>query len=93
MGKFRIEIIPEAKIEIAKHLKSGNQASIKKIAKILEELADHPFTGVGKPEALKHNFSGFWSREINKKDRIVYKVEEEIVTVLVISAMGHYDDK
>lgn len=37
MGKFRVEIIPEAKIEIAKHLKSGNQSSIKKISKILEE--------------------------------------------------------
>jgi toxin YoeB len=93
MGKFRVEIIPEAKIEIAKHLKSGNQASIKKIAKILEELAENPFEGVGKPEELKYKFSGFWSREINKKDRIIYSVEEEIVTVVVISAMGHYSDK
>lgn len=93
MGKFRVEIIQEAKIEIAKHLKSGNQASIKKIAKILEELTENPFEGVGKPEELKYKFSGFWSREINKKDRIVYRVEEEIVTVIVISAMGHYSDK
>ncbi|WP_337967237.1 Txe/YoeB family addiction module toxin [uncultured Flavobacterium sp.] len=93
MGKFRVEIIPEAKIEIAKHLKSGNQSSIKKIAKILEELAENPFEGVGKPESLKHQFSGFWSREINKKDRLIYSVEEEIVTVVVISAMGHYSDK
>lgn len=93
MGKFRVEIIPEARLEIAKHLKSGNQASIKKLAKILEELTEKPFEGVGKPEALKHKFSGFWSREINKKDRIIYSVEEEIVTVVVISAMGHYSDK
>jgi toxin YoeB len=93
MGKFRLEIIPEAKLEIAKHLKSGNQASIKKIAKILEELVENPFEGVGKPEALKYQFSGFWSREINKKDRLIYSVEEEIVTVVVISAMGHYLDK
>ena len=93
MGKFRVEIIPEAQIEIAKHLKLGNQSSIKKIAKILEELTENPFEGVGKPEPLKYQFSGFWSREINKKDRIVYSVEEEIVTVVVISAMGHYSDK
>ncbi len=93
MGKFRVEIIPEAKIEISKHLKSGNQASIKKLGKILEELTEKPFEGIGKPEALKHKFSGFWSREINKKDRIIYSVEEEIVTVVVISAMGHYSDK
>ena len=93
MGKFRIEIIPEAQLDIAKHLKSGDRGSIKKIAKILEELAEHPFEGIGKPEALKYQFSGFWSREINKKDRIIYSVEEEIVTVIVISAMGHYSDK
>jgi toxin YoeB len=93
MGKFWVEIIPEAQIEIAKHLKLGNQSSIKKIAKILEELTENPFEGVGKPEPLKYQFSGFWSREINKKDRIVYSVEEEIVTVVVISAMGHYSDK
>ncbi|TDW47281.1 toxin YoeB [Flavobacterium sp. 270] len=93
MGKFRIEIIPEAQLDIAKHLKSGNQSSIKKIKRILEELTEHPFEGVGKPEALKHNLAGFWSREINKKDRLIYAVEEEIVTVVVISAMGHYSDK
>ena len=93
MGKFRVEIISEAQIEIAKHLKSGNQASIKKIAKILEELTENPFEGVGKPEALKHELSGLWSREINRKDRLLYRVKEEIVTVVVISAMGHYSDK
>lgn len=74
-------------------MKSGNQSSIKKIARILEELAENPFEGVGKPEALKHELSGLWSREINKKDRILYRVKEEIVTVVVISAMGHYSDK
>ena len=85
MGKFRIEVTAEAQMHISKHLKSGNQASIKKIAKILEELTDNPFEGVGKPEALKH--------ELNKKDRLLYRVKEEIVTVVVISAMGHYSDK
>ena len=93
MGKFRVEVTEEAQVDIAKHLKSGNQSSIKKIAKILDELAENPFQGVGKPEALKHELSGFWSREINKKDRLLYRVKEEIVTVVVISAMGHYSDK
>ena len=93
MGKFRVEVTTETQTHISKHLKSGNQASIKKIAKILEELAENPFEGVGKPEALKHELSGLWSREINKKDRLLYRVKEEIVTVVVISAMGHYSDK
>jgi len=74
-------------------LKSGNQSSIKKLSRILEELAENPFEGVGKPEALKHELSGLWSREINRKDRLLYRVKEEIVTVVVISAMGHYSDK
>jgi toxin YoeB len=93
MGKFRIEITELAKRQIAKHLKSGNQASIKKIAIILQELSETPYTGVGKPEALKENLSGFWSRQINTKDRLIYTVNDDLVIVDVISAMGHYSDK
>jgi toxin YoeB len=93
MGKFRLKIEPKASLDIAKHKKSGNQATIKRIAKILVELSETPFEGIGKPEALKHQLSGFWSREINKKDRIIYKIDEDIVTVFVIAAMGHYSEK
>ena len=93
MGKFRLKIEPRASLDIAKHKKSGNQASIKRIAKIFIELSETPFEGIGNPEALKYQLSGFWSREINKKDRLIYKVEEEIVTVFIISEMGHYLDK
>ncbi|MFV8326137.1 Txe/YoeB family addiction module toxin [Flavobacterium sp. ZS1P14] len=60
---------------------------------MLEELGKTPFEGVGKPEPLKHQLAGYWSREINKKDRLIYRVEENIVTVFVVSAMGHYSDK
>jgi toxin YoeB len=93
MGKFRLKIEPKASLDIAKHKKSGNQASIKRIGKIFIELSETPFEGTGNPEALKHELTGFWSREINKKDRIIYRVEADIVTVFVISAMGHYSDK
>lgn len=93
MGKFRLKIEPKASLEIAKHKKSGNQASIKKIAKILVELSETPFEGIGKPEALKHGLTGFWSREINSKDRMIYRVDDDIVTVFIISAMDHYSDK
>lgn len=93
MGKFRLKIEKLAESHLRKHFKSGNKASIKKITQILDELSETPFEGVGKPEALKHGLNGFWSREINSKDRIIYKVQEDIVTVFVISAMGHYSDK
>jgi len=92
MGKFRLKIEKLAESDLKKHFKSGNQASIKKISIILEELTETPYQGVGKPEASKHGLVGFWSREINSKDRIIYKVDENIVTVFVVSALGHYSD-
>ncbi|MEQ1734454.1 MAG: Txe/YoeB family addiction module toxin [Bacteroidia bacterium] len=82
-----------AKLHLSKHLKSGNQASIKRIEKILQELSETPFEGTGNPEPLKYQLTGFWSRKINQKDRLIYKVELDIVTVFVISAVGHYSDK
>lgn len=93
MGKYFVDFEPKAKEEIKAHLKSGNKANIKKLEKILIELAQNPFEGIGNPEPLKYELSGFWSRKINQKDRMIYKVEEDIVTVFVISAMGHYSDK
>ena len=93
MGKFRLEVMEEAQKDISKHLKVGNKSVVKKLSKILLELTVHPYTGEGQPEELKYNLKGLWSRRINKKDRLIYNVKEDIVTVLVISAMGHYLDK
>ena len=93
MGKFRVEITRVAQKDIEKHLKSGNKAITNIISKILVELTENPYVGLGKPEALKYEYSGYWSRRINQKDRLIYKVDEDIVTVFVISAMGHYLDK
>ena len=59
----------------------------------MKELSETPYTGVGKPEALKENLTGFWSRQINQKDRLIYTVNDDLVIVDVISAMGHYSDK
>jgi len=93
MGKFIIEIDIEARHELQKHYKSGDKASIKKIERILLELSETPYSGTGQPEQLKYELADYWSRRINKKDRIVYRVDENIVTVFVVSAMGHYNDK
>lgn len=91
--KFVIIIKPEAIQDIAAHKKSGNKSVLKKIEIILEELRTQPFSGVGRPEQLKHDLSGYWSRRVNQKHRMIYKVELNIVTVTVVSAMGHYYDK
>jgi toxin YoeB len=93
MGQFKLKIEELAEAHLKKHYKSGDKASIKKIEKILAELSETPYTGIGNPEALKYELSGFWSRKINQKDRLVYKVDEETVIVLVASAMGHYGQK
>lgn len=66
---------------------------MKKIDALFDELREHPYTGTGKPEELKGTLSGLWSRRINPKDRLVYQVEENIVTVTVVQARGHYSDK
>ncbi len=93
MGKYIIDVTDEAKKQLAYMRKSGDKSSIKRIEQILKELSEHPEIGVGKPERLKFNWSGYWSRRINKRDRMIYKIEEEIITVTIISAFKHYDDK
>ena len=93
MGKFRLEITKEAEKDITKHYKSGNKSNISKLDKIFLELTVNPFIGTGNPEQLKYEYSGFWSRKINLKDRLIYRVDDTIVTVFIVSAMGHYLDK
>ena len=53
---------------------------------------EHPFFGIGQPEALKNRPDTF-SRRLTKKDRVVYTVHDNIVTVDVLQILGHYDDK
>ncbi len=73
--------------------KSGNEEVQTKIAAFLESIKQTPFSGIGKPEPLKGNLSGFWSRRITKEDRVVYtvvyKVQESFISVL--SLKGHYE--
>ena len=64
-----------------------------KALRFLEELKEHPKTGLGHPEPLKGKPEGRWSREITKKHRLVYRIFETEVVVLVLAAYGHYEDK
>ena len=93
MGKFKVIISDRARKDLIAIQKSGDKASIKKVESIIAELYIHPETGIGKPERLKFELAGYWSRRINKKDRLIYSVENEIITVTIVSAMGHYSDK
>ncbi len=73
--------------------KHGDEATKKRIKRLLNELEQHPRTGTGKPELLSGDMDGVWSRHINKKDRILYEIHDNIVVVLVLSMRGHYNDR
>lgn len=93
MGKYTLEISSRARKELQIHFNSGNKSVIRKIEQIFLELSSIPYEGTGNPEPLKYRLSGYWSRRINNKDRIIYKVYEDRVIVMVVSAIGHYGDK
>ena len=93
MGKYLIKYTDEALLDLKKHKKAGNKANLNKISKLIYELEDHPFTETGQPEQLKYELIVLWSRRINQKDRLIYEVHQRVVTVKVISALGHYSDK
>ena len=62
----------------------------KALCKLIKEmLRADPCTGIGKPEPLKHNLSGLWSRRISQKDRVIYKFDDEYIYIFAIG--GHYD--
>ncbi len=90
---FEIELTDEASSDVDKHKKSGDKKVLIKIDKLLDELRTHPTIGIGKPEILKHYKTTTWSRRISEKHRMVYRIENEKVIVLVLSLYGHYDDK
>jgi len=92
MGKYIVEITSKARKELQTHYKSGNNSVIRNIEQILLELSNSPYEGTGNPEPLKYQLAGYWSRRINKKDRLIYKVYEDKIVVLVVSAVGHYGD-
>ena len=89
---YSIVFTKTARAEIFQFEKSDPKV-FKKIEKILLELSEHPTTGTGKPKQLSGDRAGQWSRRITDKHRLVYKIEEKEITILILSAYGHYDDK
>ena len=62
---------------------------VRRIRELLKDIGRHPEEGIGKPERLRFQLSGCWSRRITKEHRLVYKVDKEVVTV--ISCRYHYE--
>lgn len=67
---------------------SQDKKTLKRINKLIKETKNIPFEGIGKPEPLKENLSGFWSRRIDDTNRLVYAVDDDYLTI--ISCRYHY---
>jgi toxin YoeB len=68
--------------------KSTNTQIFNKVTELIEQTRTEPFSGLGKPEPLKHQFSGLWSKRISSEHRLVYKVTENAIEI--ISCKYHY---
>ena len=87
-------IISKEADEDARLLKKSEISAYEKLLQLFDELQEHPRRGTGKPKVLKYGkFKGMWSRRITQKHRLIYEIREEKITVLVLAASGHYDDK
>ena len=87
---YSIKLTPQAKRELDDWVRVDIKTA-RRIQALLMDIAQHPFTGMGKPEPLKNVLQGLWSRRINKADRIVYRIDGKIVTVYILSMRGHYN--
>jgi toxin YoeB len=69
-----------------------DRRTLKKINKLIVDVSRNACDGIGHPEQLKGNLSGWWSREIDKKNRLVYRMTEDN-RIVIRQCKGHYDDK
>lgn len=93
MGKYRVAISDRAKKDLLHIRKSGQKTVIRKVEQIFLELSEHPYSGTGHPEPLRYLSGNIWSRRIDKKNRLRYLIQDEVLIVTVISVLGLYDGK
>jgi len=86
---MNIDFTPSAWGEYVDWLQEDKK-TIKRINLLIKDIMRIPFDGVGKPEALRGNLSGFWSRRIDDRHRLVYQVLED--RCLIVQCQGHYTD-
>jgi len=67
-----------------------DKKTLRRINLLLKDIQRNNFDGIGNPEALRENYSGWWSRRIDNENRIVYKIKDG--TVIIASCKGHYED-
>ena len=82
--------MPKAEEDLAYWKSTGNKRIMKRISKLLEDIIQHPFTGIGKPEPLKGDLQGVWSRRITDEHRLIYSVSNGMIYIYVLSLRYHY---
>jgi toxin YoeB len=82
-----IEFVPEAFKEYLEWVETDRKTALR-IGDLIRDILKNPFEGIGKPEALKHQFRGFWSRRITREHRLIYKVTD--ISIIIISCYSHY---
>jgi len=90
---MEIKLLEQAKIDLEYWKKIGNKPIMNKITILLKDISEHPYTGIGKPEPLKYELAGKWSRRINSEHRIIYSVSEDTIEIYVFSMRYHYSKK
>ncbi len=87
---MEIILTEKANLDLLFFKKANNQMVLKKIRQLFEAMLLNPSFGIGKPEKLKHDLSGKWSRRINFEHRLVYEIDENHNLIIVHSLKGHY---
>jgi toxin YoeB len=82
-----IEFIPSAFKEYQEWIEIDRKMALR-IGDLLRDILRNPYQGMGKPEAIKHQFKGYWSRRINREHRLIYKDTE--TSIVIISCNSHY---
>ena len=84
------EITKEAQTHLDFWISSNNKSILLRIQKLISEIDKNLITGIGKPELLKRDLSGYWSRRINSEHRIVYHIDDKLIKITIVSLRFHY---
>ena len=87
---YKLNFTPKAIRDLKEFEKSGDRSMNRKVLALTEELRVHPRTGTGKPERLKHDRQGQWSRRINDEHRLTYRIDDEAGIVHILEMRDHY---
>jgi len=83
-----IEFHPRAFKEYQRWIEVDRRTALR-IGDLIKDILRNPFEGLGKPEALKHQFTGFWSRRIDRQHRLIYTITDH--SIVIISCYSHYE--